>query len=245
MARYWRHCADDTLAEATAADQREAAYLNASVTWAGMVRLDGLLDPETGEAVLAAVDAATPPPVAGDERPASNRRVEAVGSICEQWLRNGTTDGGLRATVTLTVDLETLQGRHGDNCELDHTGPITTETARRILCDADITASSPGATLRSSTSATPPGSPPPALAQGAPPARPALPIPMDANAPPTGATPTTSPPGSEDESPRFLGQPDPAVPPPSHNGPRTPGHHHRRRTHARSPRTRRPVRPVT
>jgi Domain of unknown function (DUF222)/HNH endonuclease len=139
LVRYWRNCADDTLAESGAADQREAAYLNASVTWAGMVRLDGLLDPETGEAVLAALDAATPAPVAGDGCPASNRRVEALAAICEQWLRNGTTDGGLRAAVTLTVDLDTLEGRHGRHCELGRTGPITAETARRILCDADVT----------------------------------------------------------------------------------------------------------
>ena len=66
---YWRHCADDTLAGAEAAEQREAAYLNASVTWAGMVRLDGLLDSATGEAVLTALDAATPPPVDSDTGP--------------------------------------------------------------------------------------------------------------------------------------------------------------------------------
>ena len=41
--------------------------------------------------------------------------------------------------MTLTVDLDTLEGRHGKRCDLDHTGPVTPETARRILCDADIT----------------------------------------------------------------------------------------------------------
>jgi hypothetical protein len=137
--RYWQLCADDTAAEADAADQREAAYLHTSVTWAGMVRLDGLLDPATGEAVVAALDAAMPPPVDGDERPAANRRAEALGGICEQWLRNGTIDGGLRAAVSLTVDLDTLHGRYGKWCELDRTGSISPDTARRILCDADIT----------------------------------------------------------------------------------------------------------
>ena len=90
-----------------------------------MVRLDGLLDPTTGEAVLTALDAATPPPVDGDARSGSNRRAEALGAICEQWLRNGTIDGGLRAAVTLTVDLDTLEGRYGKRCDLDHTGPVT------------------------------------------------------------------------------------------------------------------------
>ncbi len=136
---YWQDCADDTIAERSAAEQRDAAYLHTSVTWAGMVRLDGLLDPAVGEAVLTALDAATAPPVAGDERPASNRRAQALGAICEQWLRNGTIDGGLRAAVTLTVDLDTLEGRYGKRCDLDRTGSVTPETARRILCDADIT----------------------------------------------------------------------------------------------------------
>jgi len=103
-----------------------------------MVRLDGLLDPTTGDAVLAALDAATPAPLNGDHRAAANRRAEALGAICEQWLRNGTIDGGLRAAVTLTVDLDTLEGRYGKHCELDRTGPVTAETARRILCDADV-----------------------------------------------------------------------------------------------------------
>ncbi|MDQ3782648.1 MAG: HNH endonuclease, partial [Actinomycetota bacterium] len=136
--RYWRHCADDTVAEADAATQRDAAYLHASVTWAGMVRLDGLLDPEAGEALLTALDAATAPPSEGDLRPAPNRRAEALGAICEQWLRNGTIDGGLRAAVTLTVDLDTLNGGYGKHCNLEHTGPVTAATAVRSLCDADV-----------------------------------------------------------------------------------------------------------
>ena len=104
-----------------------------------MVRLDGLLDPETGEAVLTALDAACPPPLATHSRSVASRRAEALGQVCEQWLRNGTIDGGLRAAVTLTVDLDTLVGRTGRRCDLDHTGPITPETAKRILCDADVT----------------------------------------------------------------------------------------------------------
>jgi hypothetical protein len=137
--RYWANCADDTQAEQAADRRRELSHLHASVTFSGMVRLDGLLDPETGEAVLTALDAACPPPLATDSRSVANRRAEALGAICEQWLRNGTIDGGLRAAVGLTVDLDTLEGRPGRRCDLDHTGPVTPETAKRILCDAEVT----------------------------------------------------------------------------------------------------------
>ncbi len=137
--RYWANCADESRAEQAAEDRRALAYLHASVTYEGMVRLDGLLDPELGEAVLTALDAATPPPVVTDARSAANRRAEALGLLCEQWLRNGTIDGGLRAAVMLTVDLDTLLDRSGTRCDLDHTGPITPETAHRILCDAEVT----------------------------------------------------------------------------------------------------------
>ena len=52
--RYWANCADESRAEQAAEDRRALAYLHASVTYEGMVRLDGLLDPELGEAVLTA-----------------------------------------------------------------------------------------------------------------------------------------------------------------------------------------------
>lgn len=46
--------------------------------------------------------------------------------------------GGERPHLNLTVDLETLEGRAGRVCELDHTGVITAEAARRLACDAGI-----------------------------------------------------------------------------------------------------------
>jgi Domain of unknown function (DUF222) len=41
--------------------------------------------------------------------------------------------------VSVIVDYDTLTGRDGRRCELTRTGTITSETARRILCDADVT----------------------------------------------------------------------------------------------------------
>ena len=103
--RYWRNCADDEMTDGRPqADKVDAAYLHTSVTMGGMVRLDGLLDPETGTALMTALDAAMPAPSSSESRPAPNRRAHALGDICRQWMRNGTVDGGLRAAVSLVVE---------------------------------------------------------------------------------------------------------------------------------------------
>jgi hypothetical protein len=138
---YWSNCADDTRGEQTAQKQRDSAYLHASPTLEGMVRLDGLLDRELGEDVLTALDAAMTPQArdSTDERPAPLRRAEALGDICRQSLNNHPgVIGGHRPHVSLIVDADTLNGRVGRRCELGHVGTITPETARRILCDAEV-----------------------------------------------------------------------------------------------------------
>jgi hypothetical protein len=40
--------------------------------------------------------------------------------------------------VVVTVDLRSLQGKLGRRSELEDTGPITPETARRLACDAGV-----------------------------------------------------------------------------------------------------------
>jgi hypothetical protein len=40
--------------------------------------------------------------------------------------------------VTVLVDLETLERRTGHTCELDRSGSIPAETARRLACDARV-----------------------------------------------------------------------------------------------------------
>ncbi|MBA2336307.1 MAG: DUF222 domain-containing protein [Acidimicrobiia bacterium] len=142
---HWSNCADAVAAERTFNEQQEASYLFVSLTGDDMVKIDGLLDKETGEAVLTALDTAMTPLAraegAGDDlRPAPRRRAEALGEICTRFLDNHPgIIGGHRPHVSVIVDLDTLIGRDGKRCELAHTGTITPETARRILCDADVT----------------------------------------------------------------------------------------------------------
>src|SRR5581483_6991964 len=45
---------------------------------------------------------------------------------------------GERPHLTVTVDLEALEGRAGRRCELDEGGVITPEAARRLACDASV-----------------------------------------------------------------------------------------------------------
>jgi hypothetical protein len=161
---YWSNCHDDTRGEQTAQRQRDSVYLHASPALGGMVRIDGLFDRELGEDVLTALDAAMTPRArdSADERPAPLRRAEALGHICRQFLNNHPgVIGGHRPHVSLIVDVDTLNGRVGRRCELGHVGTITPDTARRILCDAEVswmivnTESVPLAMGRSVRTATP------------------------------------------------------------------------------------------
>lgn len=118
--------------------------LHVSATLGGMVRVDGDLDPETGETVVTALravqdaDARASDPA--DRRTPAQRRADALGEVCRQWLDSGSRPrvAGERPHVTVTVDLETLRGRAGALSEFDHVGPAHPEVARQWACDASI-----------------------------------------------------------------------------------------------------------
>jgi hypothetical protein len=126
--------------------------LHASVTLDGSVRVDGDLDPATGETLLTALRAVTDaearsPGTTKDDRTPTQRRVDALGEICRQWLDHGARPqvAGERPHVSVTVDLEALRAGNGPGepgqagtGELDHTGPVHPETARQLACDASI-----------------------------------------------------------------------------------------------------------
>jgi hypothetical protein len=146
----------------------ERRGLHASVTFGGMVRVDGDLDPETGEHLLTALRAVldaearsgtgrhgTGADGSGEEdRTPAQRRADALGEICRQWLdrRERPVVAGERPHLTLTVGMEALMGVEApgervtearepmalDVGALDHTGPVRTEVARRLACDASV-----------------------------------------------------------------------------------------------------------
>jgi hypothetical protein len=158
---HWRHVVDRERVGTEGLDAvlRARRRLHTSVTLDGMVRVDGDLDPETGETVLTALravldaDARTEPPT--DDRAPAQRRADALGEICRGWLDR--TDrpevAGERPHLTVTVpvealaDLGTALGTRapqptpgsGVTPSLDHVGPIDAGAVRRLACDASVT----------------------------------------------------------------------------------------------------------
>jgi hypothetical protein len=137
----------DVDADRAARDEREKLArrrFTAVVAKDGMVRTDGELDPENGESVITALRAKVDAWARGnteDSRTPAQRRADALGEICREWLdlaeRPGL--GGERPHVVVTMDLAALQARSGGGASLEDVGPITPEAARRLACDAQVT----------------------------------------------------------------------------------------------------------
>jgi len=132
VARRWRVLADDVLATDEAASLYQQRNLHVSKTLLGAVRLDGVLDPEGGAAVVAALNA-----LMGTDttRSAAQRRADALVALAR----------GERPDVHLEVvaDAGTLAGSPPadltqSRCDLGGVGPIAPETLRRIACDARV-----------------------------------------------------------------------------------------------------------
>lgn len=142
---YWRQAVDTDRALQDEGDLRARRRLHVSTTMFGMVRVDGDLDPETGETVITAlrtiVDAESRSPDPEDNRTPAQRRADALGYLCRSWLDSGErpTIAGERPHVTLVATVESLrEGGSGGPCELEHTGPIHPQSARRIACDSSV-----------------------------------------------------------------------------------------------------------
>jgi hypothetical protein len=144
VAAYWRQAVERDQALEGDEKIRARRRLHASVTFLGMVRVDGDLDPETGETLLTALravlDAESRSKAGGDERTPAQRRADALGEICRQWLdlADRPNVGGEKPHVTVTVGVDALRDEAGGTSELDHVGPIDPKAARRLACDASI-----------------------------------------------------------------------------------------------------------
>jgi len=140
----WRQTVDAERA-ARDEDERHARRRFTAVPSAdGMVRTEGELDPENGQYVITAlrakVDAWARQGI-GDERIPAQRRADALGEICHEWLDLAERPalGGERPHVVLTMDLAALEARSGGRASLEDVGPITPSTALRLACDASVT----------------------------------------------------------------------------------------------------------
>jgi hypothetical protein len=122
---------------------RARRQLHASVTFEGMVRVDGDLDPEAGEALLTALGAVLDADAhrgGSDERTPAQRRADALHEICRQWLDHAERPivAGERPHLSVTVDAGVLADPAEGAAELDHGAVVGGETARRLACDASL-----------------------------------------------------------------------------------------------------------
>jgi hypothetical protein len=120
--------------------QRRGLWL--ASTWDGMVAVDGLLEPEAGQTLLAALEPLACPASAQDARSGGQRRADALAGLARRALEGGQLpqSGGVRPQLTVTVDLDSLLGRPGAlGGEAGWAGPLDPETCQRLACDGAVT----------------------------------------------------------------------------------------------------------
>jgi hypothetical protein len=145
LVRAWRRV--DRIAERRQEERRRASrYLQAYTDEDGMVVVRGRLEPETGAALLRALDAASevlfersrkePDP---NRVPVEQRRADAIGLVAEAALENDLDKGtrGDRYQVVVHVDAEVLEDPDQPGVSALEDGQnVSAETSRRLACDA-------------------------------------------------------------------------------------------------------------
>jgi len=143
--------ADPAFDEPEGEGERARRRLHASVTFGGWVRLDGDLDPEGGQVVLAALGS-----VLGAEarrldpdhgRSPAQRRADALEQVCRGWLDRADrpTVAGERPHLNVVLHADALQNdttrpeRPHAVASFEDTGPVPSSALRRLACDAAIT----------------------------------------------------------------------------------------------------------
>ena len=141
LATHLRDLVDPDTAEQRAQARLDRRGLWLAATVDGMVAIDGLLDPEAGEAAHAALAPLARPTGPDDARSAAQRRADALGELARQALQTGRLPqaGGLRPQLTVTIELASLLADGGVGGTGGWGDTLPGETARRLACDATIT----------------------------------------------------------------------------------------------------------
>ncbi len=138
LVEYWKTAVDGPGVETAVEELEERRYLFAAKTFEGMVKLDGLLDPVTGDLVLTALGAATPPPCRDDRRTARQRRADALADLARSFLDSGQASGTEKPHVLVLTDLDALQGHGGGVHETANGHVLTPGQVRWYACDCTI-----------------------------------------------------------------------------------------------------------
>jgi Domain of unknown function (DUF222)/HNH endonuclease len=136
------HATDPDGADAQAERRHARRGLWLAPTWEGMVALQGLLEPEAGQTLLAALEPLARPANADDSRSGDQRRADALTELARRALEGGQLPqtGGIRPQLTVTVDLDSLLGHPGAvGGEAGWAGPLSPAACRRLACDGGVT----------------------------------------------------------------------------------------------------------
>lgn len=141
---HWRQAADPVAAVGDAERLHARRRLHVSPTLDGMVRVDGDLDPETGQVLITALDAEISADMRAshdlDTRTWAQRRADALAEICRRYLDSSDRSevGGERPHVVVNVDVAALLGDPYGRAEFEDAGLLTPPQVRRWACDAHL-----------------------------------------------------------------------------------------------------------
>jgi Domain of unknown function (DUF222)/HNH endonuclease len=137
-----RLVADPDGADRRAERQHGRRGLWLAATWEGMVAVNGLLEPEAGQTLQAALEPLARPADAHDTRSGGQRRADALTELARRQLEGGRLpqSGGVRPQLLVTVDLDSLLGHPGGvGGELGGIGVLDPEACQRLACDGAVT----------------------------------------------------------------------------------------------------------
>jgi hypothetical protein len=160
LVTHFQYTVDPDGADAAAQRRYERRGLWLTVTYDRMVAVRGLLAPEAGQTVLAALEPLARPADAADTRSGGQRTADALTELSRRQLEGGRlpVTGGVRPQLSVIVDLQSLDrldrldgaglegrpGRLGEEMgrlggDIGWAGPLEPEACRRLACDAIIT----------------------------------------------------------------------------------------------------------
>ena len=137
-----RQVVDAEGTDAQAERRHEQRWLWWAPTLDGMVALQGLLDPEAGQLLQAALEPLARPSGANDDRSGDQRRADALVELARRNLEGGQLPqtGGVRPQLTVVVDLDSLVGHPGGlGGDTGWVGPLAPQACRRLACDGALT----------------------------------------------------------------------------------------------------------
>jgi Domain of unknown function (DUF222) len=139
---YLVEVADPEGAEVARQRRHERRGLWLAPTLDDMVAVKGLLEPEAGQLVRAALEPLARPADAEDDRNGDQRNADALAELARRSLEGGWLPkaGGVRPQLLVTIDLDSLLGNSGSRGgDTGWAGPLDPEACRRLACDGAVT----------------------------------------------------------------------------------------------------------